>query len=303
MVMEGNSSFWREPGIHSEAQVAAWKKVTDAVHAKGGLMVLQLWHGGRACHPALNAGAQPVAPSALRIERGEVHTPDGKKPYVTPRELRDDEIPGIIEGFKKAAENAKRAGFDGVEIHGANGYLLDQFLRDGSNKRSGAYGGSIENRARLTLDVVDAASAVFGWDRVGLRLSPLNGVNGMKDSDPVAITAYVAEQISKRGIAYLHILRGDRDDKNSQEMLAAARKNFKGTLIGNRGYTPEEAAASIAKGEHDAIAFGGLYISNPDLPARIRQGGPFNKPHPDRGTFYRPGPEGYIDFPALPETK
>jgi N-ethylmaleimide reductase len=162
MVMEGNSSFWMEPGIYSEAQVAGWKKVTDAVHAKGGQIALQLWHGGRACHPLLNGGAQPVAPSALPITGDEVHTPEGKKPYVTPRELRDDEIPGIIAGFKKAAENAKAAGFDAVEVHGANGYLLDEFLRDGANQRSGPYGGSLANRARLMLEVVDAVIEVWG---------------------------------------------------------------------------------------------------------------------------------------------
>ncbi len=303
MVMEGNSSFWREPGIYSEAQVKGWKAVTDAVHAKGGLMVLQLWHGGRACHPALNNGAEPVAPSPLRITRGEIHTPEGKKPYVTPRELRDDELPSIISGFKIAAENAKKAGFDGVEIHGANGYLLDQFLRDGSNKRSGPYGGSIENRARLMLEAVDAAISVFGADRVGLRLSPLNGVNDMIDSDPVAITAYVAQQVSARGIAYLHMLRGQTSQQITADVHEAARKNFKGTLIGNRGYTPEEAAQSISAGQQDAVAFGTLFISNPDLPARIRAGGPFNTPHPNRGTFYNPGPEGYTDFPSLPMTK
>jgi N-ethylmaleimide reductase len=207
MVMEGNSSFWMEPGIYSDAQVQGWKVVTDAVHAKGGQIVLQLWHGGRACHPLLNGGAQPVAPSAIPITGDEVHTPEGKKPYVTPRELRDDEIPGIVAGFKKAAENAKAAGFDGVEVHGANGYLLDEFLRDGANKRSGPYGGSIENRARLMLEVLDAVISVWGADRVGLRISPLNSYNSMIDSDPVAVTTYIAQQCSTRGIAYLHVMR------------------------------------------------------------------------------------------------
>ncbi|MFZ4596290.1 MAG: alkene reductase, partial [Verrucomicrobiaceae bacterium] len=175
MAIEGNSAFGaREPGIYSDAQVAAWKKVTDAVHAKGGLIFLQIWHGGRACHPLLNGGAQPVAPSPLMITGDETHTPEGKKPYVIPRELRDDELPGIVEGFRKAAANAKAAGFDGVEVHGANGYLLDEFLRDGSNKRTGPYGGPIENRARLLLEVVDAAISVWGKERVGVRISPLN---------------------------------------------------------------------------------------------------------------------------------
>lgn len=162
MAMEGNSAFWMEPGIYSQAQVDGWRKTTDAVHAKGGRIFLQIWHGGRACHPLLNNGAQPVAPSAIPIVGDEVHTPEGKKPYVTPRELRDDEIPGIIAGFKKAAVNAKAAGFDGVEAHGANGYLLDEFLRDGANKRTGPYGGPVENRARLMLEVIAAVSEVFG---------------------------------------------------------------------------------------------------------------------------------------------
>jgi N-ethylmaleimide reductase len=183
MVIEGNSAFGgTEPGIYSAAQIAGWKKVTDAVHAKGGQIILQLWHGGRACHPLLNGGAVPVAPSAIAIANEETHTPEGKKPYTTPRELRDDKLPGIIEGFRLAALNAKAAGFDGVEIHGANGYLLDEFLRDGSNKRSGPYGGPIENRARLLLEVIDAVISVWGAGRVGVRISPLNSFNDMRDS-------------------------------------------------------------------------------------------------------------------------
>ena len=177
MAMAGNSAFWMEPGIYSAAQVAGWKLTTTAVHAAGGRIFLQLWHGGRACHPLLNDGIQPVAPSPLAIVGDEVHTPEGKQPYVTPRELRDDEIPAIIAGFRHAAENAKAAGFDGVEVHGANGYLLDQFLRDSSNQRSGPYGGPVENRARLMLEVIAAVSAVWGSDRVSLRISPLNSFN------------------------------------------------------------------------------------------------------------------------------
>ncbi|MEK8019959.1 MAG: alkene reductase, partial [Candidatus Parabeggiatoa sp.] len=174
MVMEGNSSFWMEPGIYSDAQVAGWQKVTDAVHAAGGKIFLQLWHGGRACHPLLNNGREPVAPSPIAITNDEVHTPEGKKPYIVPRELRDDEIPGIVIGFRQGAENAKRAGFDGVELHGANGYLLDQFLRDGSNKRTGPYGGSLDNRARLLFEVIETVCDIWGSDHVGVRISPLN---------------------------------------------------------------------------------------------------------------------------------
>lgn len=297
MVMEGNSSFWMEPGIYSDAQVKGWKAVTDAVHAKGGQIVLQLWHGGRACHPLLNGGAQPVAPSAIPITGDEVHTPEGKKPYVTPRELRDDEIPGIVAGFKKAAENAKAAGFDGIEVHGANGYLLDEFLRDGANKRSGPYGGSIENRARLMLEVLDAAISVWGADRVGLRISPLNSYNSMIDSDPVAITTYIAQQCSTRGIAYLHVMRSDFFQAQQGDVLTPARQHFKGTLISNMGYTADEAEQAITEGKLDAVAFGTSFLANPDLPARIAAKAPLNAPNPAK--FYSPGPEGYTDYPTM----
>ena len=297
MVMEGNSSFWMEPGIYSEAQVKGWKAVTDAVHAKGGQIVLQLWHGGRACHPLLNGGAQPVAPSAIPITGDEVHTPEGKKPYVTPRELRDDEIPGIVAGFKKAAENAQAAGFDGVEVHGANGYLLDEFLRDGSNKRSGPYGGPVENRARLMLEVLDAVISVWGADRVGLRISPLNSYNSMIDSDPVGVTTYIAQQASQRGIAYLHLMRADFFQAQQGDVLTPARQHFKGTLISNMGYTADEAEQAITEGRLDAVAFGTSFLANPDLPARIAAKAPLNAPNP--ATFYTPGPAGYTDYPAM----
>jgi len=297
MVMEGNSSFWMEPGIYSDAQVQGWKAVTDAVHAKGGQIVLQLWHGGRACHPLLNGGAQPVAPSAIPITGDEVHTPEGKKPYVTPRELREDEIPGIIAGFKKAAENAKVAGFDGVEVHGANGYLLDEFLRDGANKRSGPYGGPLENRARLMLEVLDAVISVWGADRVGLRISPLNSYNSMIDSDPVGVTTHIAQQCSTRGIAYLHMMRADLFQAQQGDVMTPARQHFKGTLISNMGYTADEAEQAITEGKLDAVAFGTSFLANPDLPARIAAKAPLNAPNPAK--FYSPGPEGYTDYPAM----
>jgi N-ethylmaleimide reductase len=297
MVMEGNSAFWREPGIYSDAQVQGWKAVTDAVHAKGGRIVLQLWHGGRACHPLLNHGAQPVAPSALPITGDEVHTPEGKKPYVTPRELRDDEIPGIVAGFQKAAENALKAGFDGVEVHGANGYLLDEFLRDGSNRRGGPYGGPLENRARLMLEVLDAVIGVWGTDRVGLRISPLNSYNSMIDSDPVALTRHIARQCDARGIAYLHVMRADFFQAQQGDVLTPAREEFKGVLIGNMGYSADEAAQAVADGKIDAAAFGVPFLANPDLPARFAAKAPLNDADP--ATFYTPGPRGYTDYPAM----
>lgn len=297
MAMEGNSSFWMEPGIYSDAQVKGWKAVTDAVHAKGGRIFLQIWHGGRACHPLLNGGAQPVAPSPLPIVGDEVHTPEGKKPYVTPRELRDDEIPGIIAGFKKAAENAKAAGFDGVEVHGANGYLLDEFLRDGANKRTGPYGGPIENRARLLLEVTAAVCEVWGSDRVGVRISPLNSYNSMIDSDPVGLTTYIATKLSELKIAYLHVMRADFFQAQSGDVVTPARAAFKGVLITNMGYTAEEATKAIADGSVDAVAFGTSFLANPDLPARIKAGAPLNAPN--SATFYTPGPVGYTDYPAM----
>ena len=299
MAIEGNSAFGaREPGIYSDAQIAGWKKVTDAVHAKGGQIVLQIWHGGRACHSLLNNGAQPVAPSPLPITNDETHTPQGKKPYETPRELSDDEIPSIVDGFRIAAANAKAAGFDGVEIHGANGYLLDEFLRDGSNKRTGAYGGPIENRARLLLEVVDAAASVWGADRVGVRISPVNSYNDMRDSDPVALTSYVATELNARGIAYLHLMRGDFFGIQKEDVITPAREAFTGALISNMGYNPEEAASAIESGTFAAIAFGSLFISNPDLVTRIEAGAVLAKP--DASTFYTQDAKGYTDYPALP---
>lgn len=298
MAMPGNSAFWAEPGIHSDAQVGGWKAVTDAVHAAGGRIFLQIWHGGRACHPLMNDGAGPVAPSPIPITNDMVHTPNGKVPYATPRELSDDELPGIVAGFRKAAENAKAAGFDGVEVHGANGYLLDEFLRDGANQRSGAYGGPIENRARLMLEVLDAAIAVWGADRVGLRISPLNSYNSMIDSDPVAVTTYIADQCNQRGIAYLHVMRSDFLGEQSGDVMTPARAHFKGVLIGNMGYGRDEAEAAIGDGSLDAVAFGTSFLANPDLPARFAAGAPLNPPRPDK--FYTPGPEGYTDYPAMP---
>ncbi len=297
MAMPGHSAFWAEPGIHSEDQVAGWKVVTDAVHAAGGRIFLQIWHGGRACHPLMNDGAQPVAPSAIPITNDMVHTPNGKVPYATPRELSDEELPGIVAGFTKAAENAKAAGFDGVEVHGANGYLLDEFLRDGANHRGGAYGGPIENRARLMLEVLDAAIAVWGADRVGLRISPLNSYNSMIDSDPVSVTTYIADQCDQRAIAYLHVMRADFLGEQSGDVMTPARAHFKGVLIGNMGYGRDEAEAAIHEGLLEAVAFGTSFLANPDLPARFAAGADLNVPRPDK--FYTPGAEGYTDYPAM----
>jgi N-ethylmaleimide reductase len=297
MAMEGNSAFWMEPGIYSPAQIAGWKLTTDAVHAAGGRIFLQIWHGGRACHPLLNQGLQPVAPSPIAIGVGEVATPEGMKPHVVPRELRDDELPGIVAGFRKAAENAKTAGFDGIEVHGANGYLLDEFLRDGSNKRTGPYGGSLENRARLLLEVLAAVSEVWSSERVGLRISPLNSYNSMIDSDPIGLSTWLAGRLIEFNLAYLHVMRSDFFQQQSGDVLTPIRAHYKGVLVANMGYTATEADQAIAAGQLDAVAFGTSFLANPDLPARFKAGAPLNPPKPS--LFYSPGPEGYIDYPAL----
>lgn len=297
MAMAGNSAFWREPGIYSDAQIAGWRKTTEAVHGAGGQIFLQIWHGGRACHPLLNNGQQPVAPSAIAIVGDEVHTPEGKKPYVLPRELRDDELPGIVAGFKQAAANAQAAGFDGVEVHGANGYLLDSFLRDGSNHRTGAYGGSISNRARLLLEVIAAVSDVLGSDRVGLRISPLNSYNSMIDSDPIGLSTWLATKLNDYNLAYLHVMRSDFFQQQTGDLLTPIRANYQGIIIGNMGYTAAEANAAITAGKIDAVAFGTSFLANPDLPERIKLGAELNQPDP--ATFYSQGAAGYTDYPTL----
>ncbi len=297
MIMVGNSAFWHEPGIYSDAQIEGWQKTTDAVHAAGGRIFLQIWHGGRACHPLLNDGQQPVAPSPIAITDDEVHTPEGKKPYVMPLELHDNELPCIVAGFKQAAVNAKAAGFDGVEVHGANGYLLDEFLRDGSNHRAGAYGGSLENRSRLLLEVITAVSDVWGSDRVGLRISPLNSFNSMIDSDPIGLSTWLATKLNNYNLAYLHVMRSDFAQKQHGDILTPIRAHYNGILIGNMGYTADEATAAIESGQIDAVAFGTSFLANPDLPERIKLGAALNQPDP--ATFYSQGPAGYTDYPTL----
>jgi N-ethylmaleimide reductase len=296
MIMEGNSAFYAEPGIYSEEQIKGWKKVTDAVHQKGGKIFLQIWLGGRASHPLMNNGKECVAPSAIAIE-GVVHMPTGKVPYALPRELKLNEIPTIIAGFKTAASNAKKAGFDGVEVHGANGYLLDQFMRDSANKRTDSYGGSIENRSKLLLEVTKAVIEVFGADQVGVRLSPLNSFNSMMDSDPLKLTQYVCTELDKLKIGYLHMMRADFLGLQKGDVMTVARECFKGNLIGNMGYSVEEASEAVSKGAVDAVAFGNFFISNPDLVERVIKNFPLAKA--DQSTYYTPGAKGYTDYPSL----
>ncbi|MFM7085729.1 MAG: alkene reductase [Cyanobium sp.] len=297
MVQEGHVAFGgSEPGIFDDAQVAGWRGVTEAVHRAGGRIVLQLWHGGRACHSLLNGGRQPVGPSPLAILGEEIHTPLGKRPYEVPRPLDDAELPAIIEAFAAAARHAVQAGFDGVEVHGANGYLLDQFLRDGSNQRSGPYGGAIENRARLLLEVIAAVRR--HCPLVGLRLSPLNSFNGIADSDPIGLSCWLAERLNSCGLAYLHLMRADFQGRQQGDVLTPMRQRFSGVLIANMGYSPSEAAEAVDSGAVDAIAFGQAFLANPDLPQRIALGAPLQPADPS--TFYTPGPRGYTDYPTLP---
>ena len=296
MIAESTSAFAAEPGVYSTEQVEAWKKTTAAVHAKGGKIFMQIWHAGRAAHPLLNGGTEPVAPSALAID-DEVHTPEGKKAQVVPRELKTEEIPAIVAAFAQAAKNAMAAGFDGVEVHAANGYLLDEFLRDGANKRTDNYGGSFENRARLLSEVLTAVCAAIGSDRVGVRISPLNSYNSMIDSDPVGLTTFLAERLNDFNLAYLHVMRADFFQAQQGDVMTPARAHYKGVLIGNMGYSAAEAEQAIAEGKLDAVAFGTGFLANPDFPERVRVGADLNAPNP--ATFYTPGAVGYTDYPVL----
>ena len=289
------------PGIHSPEQVEGWKRVTEAVHARGGRIFLQLWHVGRISHPSLLPdGVLPVAPSAIAPEDGEASTYEGFKPYVTPRALETNELPGIVEAYRHGAENALAAGFDGVEIHGANGYLLDQFLRDGTNQRTDAYGGSVENRARLLLDVTEAIVGVWGASRVGVRLSPSSTFNSMSDSDPKATFSYAIDALNRFGLAYLHLIEpSETDERHGGTIIPTVyfRPLFKGLLMTNGNYDRDKANVAIARGAADLVSFGQLFLANPDLPERLQWDTALNAPDPS--TFYGGDEKGYIDYPAL----
>ena len=285
------------PGIWSDEQVSGWKMSTEAVHARGGLIFMQLWHVGRISDPDLLGGRLPVAPSAIAA-RGHVSLLRPKRDYGTPRALEIDEIPAVVEAFRKGAENAKKAGFDGIELHGANGYLLDQFLQDSSNKRSDRYGGTIENRARLMLEITDAVISVWGADRVGMHLAPRCDNNSIGDSDPPATFGYVAEQLAKRRIAFIFTREFLGADSISPEL----KKRFGGVLIANEGFNRETAQQVLDAGKADAVSFGKLFISNPDLPRRLQLNAALN-PF-DMKTFFGHGMAdprvGYVDYPSLP---
>lgn len=286
----------RTPGIFTREQIDGWKLVTDAVHSEGGKIFLQIWHVGRLSHRVVQpSGVLPVAPSAIKAE-GEIFTAAGPKTLEAPRALDILEIPGIVADFRKAAENAQVAGFDGVEIHAANGYLIDQFLRDGTNTRDDAYGGSLENRVRFLREVVEAVIPVFGADRTGVRISPIFDGFSMSDSQPQTTFNFVADTLGKYGLAYLHAMQLGAGDFDFLEI----KSRFGGTYIANGGYDDESASEAISRGAADLVAFGTAFLANPDLVERFKQGTPLNKPLPE--FFYQGESRGYTDYPELPVT-
>jgi N-ethylmaleimide reductase len=287
------------PGIYTDAQVAGWKKVTDAVHAKGGKIVIQLWHVGRISHPSLLPNqALPVAPSAIK-PAGQAFTYQGLVDYVEPRALDVSELPAIVQDYVHATKSAIAAGFDGVEIHAANGYLLDQFLRDGANHRTDQYGGSIENRARLLLEVTQAVVNVIGADKVGVRVSPVNPFNDMNDSNPQAVFNYVANALNQFNLAYLHAVEGGIHGGGKADPFdfSVFRKQFKGAYMANLSYDKKRGNQAVASGHADVVAYGVPYIANPDLVERFQQDAPLNEA--DSNTFYGGAEQGYTDYPAL----
>jgi N-ethylmaleimide reductase len=298
------------PGIYSDEQVKGWREVVDAVHAKGGVIFLQLWHVGRVSHSSLQpGGALPVAPSAVAISpEFKAMTADGKVvPYETPRALETDEIPGVVAAYQQAARNAKAAGFDGVEVHGANGYLIEQFLQSHSNQRTDRYGGSIENRVRFLMEVTEAVVDVWGGDRVGVRLSPYGIANDSGEPDPMPLYTHAIRSLNALGLAYLHFIeprssgagRAEVNWQNVPSAMVLFRPIWKGVLITAGGFTGEAADAAIAAGHADAVAFGRIFISNPDLPRRLQQGYPLT-PY-NRATFYSGEEKGYTDYPEHDE--
>jgi N-ethylmaleimide reductase len=300
VVPEGQG-YVSTPGVHSDAQVAGWRQITDAVHAAGGRIFLQLWHVGRISHVEFQPGrGAPVAPSAIQA-KGQAYTSKGFEDFSTPRALSIDELPGVVAGFRTGARHAIAAGFDGVEVHGANGYLLDQFLKDGSNKRDDAYGGSIENRIRLLLETIDAVIAEVGADKVGLRISPENSANDCVTSDPVPLFMAVAKALSGKGMAYLHVIEGDmlaaKGAPASSFDYRALKDAFGGVYVANLNYDKARATAAIADGRVDMVAFGKLFIANPDLVTRFLLDAPLNKA--DSKTFYGGDRHGYTDYPML----
>lgn len=288
------------PGIHSESQVEGWQGVTDAVHGRGGRIFVQLWHVGRISHPEFQpGGARPVAPSAIAPE-GFAFTRSGRQPFVTPRALDTSEVAGLVDQFVHAAVRARDAGFDGVELHGAYGYLIDQFLRDGTNRRLDAYGGTIGKRARFLLDVIEGVAGVWGAGRVGVRLSPTSGYKGVDDTDPLSHFAYIAGTLRDLGLAYLHVVAPEVSAAASLDraIVTEMARQFQGRVMLNGGLDRERAEQALASGLADLVSFGQLFLANPDLPERFAEGAPLNSPDP--GTFYGGNARGYTDYPLRP---
>jgi N-ethylmaleimide reductase len=287
------------PGIYSDVQRDGWRVVTSGVHDAGGRIFAQLWHVGRVSHSYYH-GKQPVAPSPIS-PNGKAYTPDGMKPYETPHALTIPEIASVVAEFRRAAEVAHEAGFDGVELHGANGYLIDQFLQTGSNQRTDEYGGDVSNRTRFLLEVLNAVTSVWPSERVGIRVSPAGGPNGIHDADPVETFTHVARELDGRGLAYVHVIEApvgtNGPDDRQVCSTALVRESYSGTLITAGGYTPESAERALASGAADLVAFGRLFIANPDFVERVRTGAELNEP--DKTTFYSGGTHGYVDYPAL----
>lgn len=293
---------WNEtPGIYTDEMTDAWREVVNAVHAAGGVIFLQLWHTGRASHSSFHDGAPPVAPSAIAIQGDHIHTPDGKQSYETPRALETSEIPGVVEDYRRAASRALEAGFDGVELHGANGYLIDEFLQSKTNHRTDAYGGSVQNRAQFLLDIVDAITTVWPSRRVGVRLSPNGVFNDMGSPDFREQFSYVASQLDTRDISYLHVLDGlafGFHGLGEPMTLADIRRVFRGPLIANCGYGFDTAVHAVSSGDADLVAFGRPFISNPDLVARFAHGWPLAPDAPMADWYSPTGSKGYSDFPT-----
>jgi 2,4-dienoyl-CoA reductase-like NADH-dependent reductase (Old Yellow Enzyme family) len=280
------------PGIWSQQQVEAWKPITAAVHNAGGHIFAQIWHVGRISDPEFLNGQLPVGPSAIAAS-GTVSLLRPQRPFVTPRALETDEVRGVVEAFRRGAQNAQAAGFDGVELHGANGYLLDQFLQDGSNHRTDEYGGPVENRARLMLEAADAAVSVFGPGRVGMHLAPRGDSHGISDSNREATFSYLARELGKRNLAFI----AAREHVGPDSLGPCLKQLFGGVFVANEAINQETGQQLLDEGKADAVAFGKLFIANPDLPSRFAKNAPLNRPEPH--TFYAPGPHGYIDYPAL----
>lgn len=300
-ISEEANGWNQSPGIYTDEMMEGWKRLIDAIHEKGGVIFVQLWHMGRASHSSFHGGKPPVAPSPIKISEGHTHTPTGKQPYEVPRALETSEIPRVVEDYRQAAQRAKEAGFDGVELHGANGYLVDEFLQSTSNQRTDEYGGSVENRFRFMKEVIEGITSVWPANRVGVRISPNGSFNGMGSPEYRELFTFVASQLDHFGLAYLHVMDGlafGFHNLGEPMTLAEFRRVYRGPLMGNCGYTQEMAEKAVAEGHADLISFGRAYISNPDLVERFKNGWPLAPEAPMSDWYMPTGAKGFTDFPA-----